>query len=273
VRSQSASHAPRRTCSMKPGVGRSTAIRLSTTLSPSFDDAGRGYNGVQNVRGKGERRLDDALAALASALRATRAPWMVIGGIAVIARGVRRMTTDIDVVVRGDAVDTRSLLRTLLRFGIRPRIDRAEEFAQENLVLLLRHTSSGVDLDLSLGWTAFEQDAIAACTKATYGHAAFPMARAEDLVVFKAMAARPKDVEDAAALILKHPDIDTVTVRRRLVELATLAEEPSLIEGFDRVLVRAQSVRSSARRRRASAAATQSKTSKRRPTPQRTKKR
>jgi hypothetical protein len=176
---------------------------------------------------------------------------MVIGGIAVIARGVRRMTTDIDVVVRGDAVEVRSLLRTLVRFGIRPRIDRAEEFARENLVLLLRHTSSGVDLDLSLGWTAFEHDAIAASTKTTFGTAAFPMARAEDLVVFKAMAARPKDVEDAATLLLKHPEIDTAIVRRRLVELATLADEPALIEGLDRVILRARSVRVSARRRRA----------------------
>jgi len=248
---------------MKRGDGQSTATRSMRTQLPSFDGAGRGCNGVRSVRGRGERRLDDALSALASALRATRAPWMVIGGIAVIARGVRRMTTDIDVVVRGDAVDTRSLLRTLVRFGIRPRIDGAEKFAQENLVLLLRHTSSGVDLDLSLGWTAFEQDAIAACTKATYGSAAFPMARAEDLVVFKAMAARPKDVEDAAALILKHADIDTAIVRRRLIELATLADEPALIEGFDRVLLRAQSVRASARRL-ASASRAKSKSSKRR---------
>jgi hypothetical protein len=29
---------------------------------------------------------------------------MVIGGIAVIARGVRRLTTDIDAAVRGDAI-------------------------------------------------------------------------------------------------------------------------------------------------------------------------
>jgi hypothetical protein len=37
-----------------------------------------------------EHRLEKALAAIASALRAARVPWMVIGGIAIIARGVRR---------------------------------------------------------------------------------------------------------------------------------------------------------------------------------------
>jgi prolyl-tRNA editing enzyme YbaK/EbsC (Cys-tRNA(Pro) deacylase) len=42
------------------------------------------------------------------------------------------------------------------------------------------------------------------------------MARAEDLVVFKALAARPKDIEDAAALLLLHSTIDLARVRRRL---------------------------------------------------------
>jgi hypothetical protein len=41
-------------------------------------------------RAKGERLLEDALAALARALDETGAPWMIIGGIAVIAHGVRR---------------------------------------------------------------------------------------------------------------------------------------------------------------------------------------
>jgi hypothetical protein len=46
---------------------------------------------VPGKRAKGERGLEDALAALAGALDETGAPWMVIGGIAY---GVRRFTTD-----------------------------------------------------------------------------------------------------------------------------------------------------------------------------------
>jgi hypothetical protein len=199
---------------------------------------------VRNVRRKsGERRLDDALEALASALRLAKSPWMIIGGIAVIARGVRRMTTDIDVVVRGDAVNTSKLLRILARHAVRPRIEEAEAFAEKNLVLLLRHAPSGVDLDLSMGFTDFERQAIAASTPAAYGRASYPMARAEDLVVFKALAARPKDIEDAAALILMHPAIDLDRVKRRLAELADLAEEPALSEGLEQVIARARAVR------------------------------
>jgi hypothetical protein len=194
-------------------------------------------------RKTGERRLDDALRALSSALDAAKGSWMVIGGIAVIARGVRRMTTDIDVVLRGDVIKTSKLLRVLARHAVRPRIDEAEAFAEKNLVLLLRHVPSGVDLDLSLGWTEFEREAIASSTHTPYGRASYPMARAEDLVVFKALAARPKDIEDAAALILMHPTVDLGRVRRRLAELADLAQEPALVEGLDQVIARTRAVR------------------------------
>lgn len=209
-----------------------------------FAFAGRECSSVRNVRFKaGERRLDEALNALALSLRDARGSWMIIGGIAVIARGVRRMTTDIDAVVLGDAFQPSTLLRLLARNAVQPRIEHAEAFAKKNLVLLLRHVPSGVDLDVSLAWTDFEREAIASSTRAAYGRASYPMARAEDLVVFKALAARPKDIEDAAALILMHPAIDLGRVRRRLVELADLAEEPALVDGLDEVIARTRAVR------------------------------
>ena len=53
-----------------------------------------------------------------------------IGGIAVIARGVRRMTTDIDAAVRGDQVDVATFLDALAKKRIVPRINDVERFAR-----------------------------------------------------------------------------------------------------------------------------------------------
>jgi len=64
---------------------------------------------VPGKRAKGERLLEDALAAPTRALDEAGAPWMVIGGIAVIAHGVRRFTTDIDAAVLGDAIAPRKV--------------------------------------------------------------------------------------------------------------------------------------------------------------------
>lgn len=185
-----------------------------------------------------DRILEDALAALTQALDEAGAPWMVIGGIAVIARGVRRLTTDIDAAVRGDAVTIEELADVLARHEIAPRIDGGVEFAREHLVLLLRHGPTGVDLDVSLAWSAFEHDAIAAGTLTQFGRVVAPMSTPEDLVVFKAIAARPKDVEDSEALLLLHPEMDRGRIRRCVADLAAMVEAPELVDALDTLLAR-----------------------------------
>lgn len=109
-----------------------------------------------------DHRLEQALRDLTAALTATRASWMVIGGIVVIARGVRRFTSDIDAAIRGDEIEIPELLKALGKKRIVPRVPDAVELARTNLVLLLRHEPTGVDFDVSLAWTSFEHDAIAA---------------------------------------------------------------------------------------------------------------
>jgi hypothetical protein len=183
-----------------------------------------------------ERRIEAAIAALSAVLTKSGAPWMVIGGIAVIARGVRRMTTDVDAVVRGDAISIDALLELSSRQAIKPRIADAAAFARANLVLLLEHAPSGVELDVSFGWTAFEHEALAARSVAAFGRVRAPMATPEDLVIMKAMAARPTDVADAVELLGLYPAIDLTRVRRRLRELAELADAPELASGLAAIL-------------------------------------
>jgi hypothetical protein len=195
---------------------------------------------VPAKRARGDRLIEEALAALCRALSATGAPFMIVGGIAVIARGVRRLTTDIDAVVRGDAIAVGALLGACARRRIVPRIPDAEAFAVENLVLLLRHEPTGVDLDVSLAWSGFEHEALSTCSEARYGRVLAPMASAESLVVYKAIAARPTDLADIEALLLLHPELDVSRIRKRVRELAELAETPELLEELERALARAR---------------------------------
>jgi hypothetical protein len=132
---------------------------------------------VRKTRGSGDRKLEAALADLAAALNATAVPWMVIGGIAVIARGVRRMTTDIDAAVRGDRLDVAMLLQALAKKRIVPRIRDAERFASESLVLLLKHQPTDVEIDVSMAWTDFEHEALTACSITKFGTANVPSRR------------------------------------------------------------------------------------------------
>jgi hypothetical protein len=188
------------------------------------------------ARARDRSRIENALAALKRGLSELDAPWMVIGGIAVIAHGVQRMTTDIDAVIRGDAVAVRAVLMTLRRHQIVPRIADAEAFAATNLVLLVRHRPTEVDLDLSLGWTHFEHEALAARAATRFGKVSVPMAGVDDLIVFKAIAGRPRDIDDAVTLLALYPHIDMPRVRARVHALARAAEAPELERGLDQIV-------------------------------------
>lgn len=193
---------------------------------------------------RADQRLQTALAELAAVLNATGAPWMVIGGIAVIARGVRRFTADIDAAIRGDQVELGALITALAKRRIAPRIPDAQRFASENLVLLLRHIPSGADLDLSFAWTAFEHEAIRAATIEPFGAATAPMARPEDLIVFKIIANRGKDLDDVAALLALYPSLDLHRVRARVRELASLADADEAPAVLESVIAASHAVRS-----------------------------
>ncbi len=184
-----------------------------------------------------DRPLEVALVALRDALDATGALWMVIGGIAVITRGVRRMTTDIDATIVGDALSPEALLGVLAHHGFVPRMPDAAIFAAQNLVLLVRHQISSVEVDLSFAWSGFELEALAGRDQATFGSVRVPMATPSALVVYKAVAGRPRDRDDLEALLVLH-SIDLVAARRKVAELAELAEAPEMLAVFDDAVAR-----------------------------------
>jgi hypothetical protein len=197
-----------------------------------------------------ERKLRSALIALREALDATGIPWMCIGGIAVVAQGVRRTTTDIDATLRADGIDLAALLHRFARHGIRPRIPDAVSFARRSQVLLLEHGASRVELDVSLAWLSFEHEALSARTAIDFAGVATPAARPEDLVIYKLFAARPVDLADAEALLLMHrAAIDLKRVRRVLEQLGELSGMPEVPRRLERLLAQTGAGRRATARR------------------------
>lgn len=183
-----------------------------------------------------EQRLSSAVGALAQALTGVDR-HMLIGGVAVIARGVRRLTDDVDATVWAAKIDIDALQRRLKKHGISPRIPDAVAFARRNQVLLLRHAASGTDIDLSFAMLAFENDALDRAESLTIGRRRVRVASAEDLVVYKAIAARERDLSDVERLLEIHGDsIDLARVRRTVEELAGLLERPELVAGLERII-------------------------------------
>jgi hypothetical protein len=142
---------------------------------------------------------------------------MCLGGVAVSAHGVSRATVDIDATVLAAAIDPEKLVATSAMFGIVPRIDDVVAFAQRNQVLLLRHAPSSVPLDVSLAWLPFEEEAIHAGQQIDYAGVAIRVPRPEDLVIYKVVASRPRDIDDAEKLLLLHGRTVDVGRMRRIV--------------------------------------------------------
>lgn len=166
----------------------------------------------------------------------------IIGGIAVIARGVPRLTRDIDVAIAGEDISIPALASQLAEAGIVPRISDAIAFAEESQVLLLRHHESGVDIDVSLAWLPFELEALAAASFESLGGVRTSIAMPEDLIIFKAVAWRPQDQQDVERLLALYGSrVDLDRIRRHVKQLGDALELDRLRE-FNAVVARVLTV-------------------------------
>ncbi len=182
----------------------------------------------------------DALAALAATLDALDTPSLIIGGIAVIALGVPRATVDIDATLSASAVNLDRLLEIGRRFGLSPRIDDALAFARAQQVVLLRHDASGIPIDISLASLPFEEEAIRSGVNRDFAGVRIRVARPEDLVIYKLVAFRPRDIDDAEALLIAYgADVDVARVREVVRQFADVLEDHERPVTLERLLTKA----------------------------------
>jgi predicted nucleotidyltransferase len=115
--------------------------------------------------------------------------------------------------------------------GVVPRIADAVAFGAESQVLLLRHSETAVDVDVTLAWLPFEMEAMAAAGPVTVGGTTLQVARPEDLVIYKAIAWRPQDQQDVERLLVLHGmRMDLSRIRRHVRELGEAMEQDRIRE-------------------------------------------
>jgi len=184
-----------------------------------------------------------ALEALTRALQNANVPAVIVGGVAVSLLGRPRFTRDIDALVDLDETRWPTLLEAARLLAIVPRIDDPLEFVRRTRVLLLRHEPSQIDIDVIVGGLPFERAAVASGAWHALGGFDVRLPRAEDLMIMKAIAQRPQDLLDLAALIETHPEADLSRVRHWVREFSVAATMPSLLEEFDHLIARIESTR------------------------------
>jgi hypothetical protein len=153
---------------------------------------------------------------------------IIIGGVAASLLGRPRLTADVDAVVLVDTDELAHLLTMAEQEGLFPRIPDAADFARGHRVLLLQHQESGVNVDISLGLLPFEVEAVERSKTYQIGSLTLRIPTPEDLIVFKAVAHRPKDLLDIQAIIESSTNLDKRYIADRVREFAQLLEMPEL---------------------------------------------
>ena len=180
--------------------------------------------------------LRTAIVAVQRALDELGAPAMIIGGVAVISAGVARLTTDVDATVAGADATPEHILLTMARHGCVARIADVAAFARQSQVLLLRHEPTQVNVDLSLAWLPFEEAALGRAREVDFDGTRLRVATPMDLVIYKIVASRPRDLDDAEKLLLLHADIDVAYVREVIGAFAAAIEQPERVEVLEALL-------------------------------------
>lgn len=154
---------------------------------------------------------------------------VIIGGTAVSMLGRARFTDDVDAMFLLSIQDIPRLLEAAKEEGIEPRIGNAAEFAKKSRVMLMKHVLSDTNIDISLGVMPFEQEMVERSVVHQIDEALqIRLPTPEDLIIMKAIAHRPKDLEDIRTIAEKYPDLDVGRIEEWVNAFGEVLETPEL---------------------------------------------
>lgn len=127
---------------------------------------------------------------------------LVIGGLAVGVVGEARTTGDVDVVGFASPEDAQALIAKAAEagFDVQPEIERERLHATGTL----RFRDGSFQLDIILASLPFEEAAYRRAVKKRLFGRLVPFPTPEDLILFKVLAGRDKDLLDAVGVARRH---------------------------------------------------------------------
>ena len=145
--------------------------------------------------------IQKTLADLVDVFNANGVRFAVIGGLAASVRGEPRFTADVDVVIAMDIDEALNLVEALRKTVFRPLFSDVADVVRTAFLLPLRHQETKIKVDVALGLTGFERQAIDRATPRELGTSSPPVVTAEDLILMKLLASRPRDIDDIAKVV------------------------------------------------------------------------
>jgi len=181
------------------------------------------------------KALLESVASLQHILEAAGLESMVIGGLAVSVWGEPRVTRDADVKVLLQRESAQQLLDAISKDYTPLHPDPLNSLRQQ--AILFVRDAAGTRLDLLLGETAFDEMAIgrARLVKAP-GDVSVRVCSPEDLLIYKLIATRPRDHEDARGIVRRQGDrLDDAYVVEWLRQFEEALDDSTLLTMYRRM--------------------------------------
>lgn len=153
-----------------------------------------------------------------------------IGGLAFQRWGNPRYTQDVDLTLICPIGDERAMVEQLALW-FPSRLKESLEFSIRQRIYLAL-LPDGTPADIALGVLDFEYRAVARAIRFDFGMGdPLKICTADDLIVYKAFAARDRDWEDVKSIIRRRGGVLNWTqILEELTPLAVLKEQPEILE-------------------------------------------
>jgi len=169
-------------------------------------------------------------------LRAQKATFAVVGGLAASVRGEARFTRDVDVAVDvPDDSSAEALVHFLIQAGYE-LLATVEHDKTGRLATARLRDADGVVCDLVFATCGIEHEVVASAEELEIlPTVSVPTASAESLLAMKTLsvtARRARDLDDIRAIVRQNPDLDEarVTALLQLIEERGCARGQNLLE-------------------------------------------
>ena len=169
---------------------------------------------------------------IVSFLEKEKASYFIIGGLAVGALGEPRFTYDIDlsVLIQKDEIGIflKRLQSASFKFDAREAILSASEFGS------FRFFYKKVQIDVILVSTDLEREAMRRSKKNLFLGKKIFFPTPEDLILFKLIAGRPRDLLDAEAIVTRHKNkLDKTYLKKWARLICKKSQNPGVLDWLE----------------------------------------
>ena len=172
-------------------------------------------------------------------LSSASVPYLIIGGVAVATIGQPRATGDVDVIGYVPTEKAIDLVDAAIAAGFTVAPDERETLHATGT---LRFRKGKFQLDIILASLPFEDDARARSRKHRLFGRLVPLPTPEDLILFKVLAGRDKDMVDAVGVARRHlARLDRRYLHEAVQAVCEVAEDLEPQRRLDEVLRKASS--------------------------------